>query len=222
MRRWKSDSPIVLGARESRVHGEAAGQVECWSGETFPAHTEVRKRMSTQLDQIAKKAKSDPKLRFTSLAHLLTPEFLKETWRQMNRRGRAASMGKRRRSLRVSWTHEFKRSVRGLKPAPIGLHRFAGWTYRRDLARPVRGRSEFRRSKTACFRRRSRGYSKRCSRRTSWTARMDFGRGVVPTTPYGRYASRSSRRRCSHVFEADIPAKPRQSAARRGAWRRLT
>src|ERR1700738_2754832 len=43
--------------------------------------------MSTQLDQIAKKAKSHPKLRFTSLAHLLTPEFLTETWKQMNRRG---------------------------------------------------------------------------------------------------------------------------------------
>jgi retron-type reverse transcriptase len=37
--------------------------------------------------QIAGKAKSEPKLRFTSLAHLLTPEFLKETWKQMNRRG---------------------------------------------------------------------------------------------------------------------------------------
>jgi len=43
--------------------------------------------MSTQLDQIVGKAKSDPKLRFTSLAHLLTPGFLKETWKQMNRRG---------------------------------------------------------------------------------------------------------------------------------------
>ena len=43
--------------------------------------------MSTQLDQIAKKAKSNPRVRFTSLAHLLTPEFLKETWKQMNRRG---------------------------------------------------------------------------------------------------------------------------------------
>ena len=43
--------------------------------------------MSTQLDQIVGKAKSDPKLRFTSLAHLLTPEFLKETWKQINRRG---------------------------------------------------------------------------------------------------------------------------------------
>jgi len=43
--------------------------------------------MSTQLDQIATKARSDRKVRFTSLAHLLTPEFLRETWKQMNRRG---------------------------------------------------------------------------------------------------------------------------------------
>jgi hypothetical protein len=34
--------------------------------------------MSTQLRKIAAKAKQDPKARFTSLAHLLTPEFLRE------------------------------------------------------------------------------------------------------------------------------------------------
>jgi retron-type reverse transcriptase len=43
--------------------------------------------MSTQLEQIAAKAKADRTLRFTSLAHVLTPAFLIETWRQMNRRG---------------------------------------------------------------------------------------------------------------------------------------
>jgi RNA-directed DNA polymerase len=42
--------------------------------------------VSTQLSQITKKAKTDSKVRFTSLAHLLTPEFLKETWGMMNRR----------------------------------------------------------------------------------------------------------------------------------------
>jgi RNA-directed DNA polymerase len=42
--------------------------------------------MSTQLSQIAKKAEMDRKARFTSLAHVLTPEFLKETWGKMNRR----------------------------------------------------------------------------------------------------------------------------------------
>lgn len=43
--------------------------------------------MSTQLAQIAKKAQCDRKVRFTSLAHLLTPGLLQETWRQLNRRG---------------------------------------------------------------------------------------------------------------------------------------
>src|SRR5258707_473891 len=66
--------------------GKQRGRLSCWSGETFPA-LRGRRRMSTQLDQIAAKAKSEPKLRFTSLAHLITPEFLKETWKQMNRRG---------------------------------------------------------------------------------------------------------------------------------------
>jgi RNA-directed DNA polymerase len=43
--------------------------------------------MSTQLRKIAAKAKQDPQARFTSLAHLLTPEFLRDTWRQLNRKG---------------------------------------------------------------------------------------------------------------------------------------
>lgn len=43
--------------------------------------------MSTQLRKVAAKAKQDPKVRFTSLAHVLTPEFLRETWRQLNRTG---------------------------------------------------------------------------------------------------------------------------------------
>ena len=59
--------------------------------------------MSTQLDQIAKKAKSDRKVRFTSLAHLLTPEFLRETWRQMNRRGASGIDGET--------TKEFERDL---------------------------------------------------------------------------------------------------------------
>ncbi len=49
--------------------------------------------MSTQLSQIAKRAKLDRKARFTSLAHLLTPEFLKETWGKMNRRAAAGVDG---------------------------------------------------------------------------------------------------------------------------------
>jgi RNA-directed DNA polymerase len=43
--------------------------------------------VSTQLSQIARKAQLDRKARFTSLAHLLTPAFLSETWGLMNRHG---------------------------------------------------------------------------------------------------------------------------------------
>lgn len=43
--------------------------------------------MNTKLARIAAKAKTEPKLRFTSLAHLLTPELLLETWKQMNHKG---------------------------------------------------------------------------------------------------------------------------------------
>jgi group II intron reverse transcriptase/maturase len=43
--------------------------------------------MTTQLNGVATKAKLDKKEVFTSLAHLITPDFLKETWHMMNRRG---------------------------------------------------------------------------------------------------------------------------------------
>lgn len=43
--------------------------------------------MSTKLDRIIEKAKTDRKCCFTSLAHLLTTEFLMETWSKINRRG---------------------------------------------------------------------------------------------------------------------------------------
>jgi RNA-directed DNA polymerase len=43
--------------------------------------------MSTALQKITTKAKQDPKARFTSLAHILTPAFLRETWQQLNRKG---------------------------------------------------------------------------------------------------------------------------------------
>jgi RNA-directed DNA polymerase len=60
--------------------------------------------MSTQLAQIAKKAKLEPKARFTSLAHLLTAEFLEETWGMMNRRGASGVDGER--------SEEFERELK--------------------------------------------------------------------------------------------------------------
>jgi RNA-directed DNA polymerase len=49
--------------------------------------------MTTKLDRIAMKAAQDPNLRFTSLAHVLTPAFLRETWQGMNQHGAAGADG---------------------------------------------------------------------------------------------------------------------------------
>src|SRR5260370_20149476 len=76
----------VLGARESRVQGEGARQSETGSGK-HRSYPRRRMKVSTQLAQIAKKAELDRKVRFTSLAHLLTPAFLQETWGMINRHG---------------------------------------------------------------------------------------------------------------------------------------
>src|SRR5262245_27972358 len=86
MRRGKSDPLIVLRARESRVHGDAREQDKPFSRDTSPTRR-GRIKMSTLLLKIAVKAKQDPKTRFTSLAHILTPEFLRDTWQQLNRKG---------------------------------------------------------------------------------------------------------------------------------------
>jgi group II intron reverse transcriptase/maturase len=80
--------------------------------------------VNTKLERIAQKARSDGKLRFTSLAHLLTPEFLTETWQQMNRAGASGVDGET--------TREFERELgtrvvdlverlkaRQYRPAPV-------------------------------------------------------------------------------------------------------
>lgn len=80
--------------------------------------------MNTKLARIADKAKTDRKLRFTSLAHLLTPEFLLETWRQMNRRGSSGIDGETTKEFekdleaRVRQLHERLRAKQ-YRPPPV-------------------------------------------------------------------------------------------------------
>jgi hypothetical protein len=47
MRRWKSDSLVVLGARESRAHGEAARQVEMLVWGNIPCTQRKEKNVHT-------------------------------------------------------------------------------------------------------------------------------------------------------------------------------
>ncbi|MCF8482510.1 MAG: group II intron reverse transcriptase/maturase [Rhodospirillum sp.] len=47
----------------------------------------AEKEVSPELQRIAFKAKQDKRVRFTSLAHLLTPDFLKASFQKLNRHG---------------------------------------------------------------------------------------------------------------------------------------
>ena len=76
--------------------------------------------MSTQLDQIAKKAKLDRKVRFTALAHLLTPAFLTEIWGMMNHKAASGVDGKSTEQFASEMEERVEEICRQLK---AGLYR---------------------------------------------------------------------------------------------------
>ena len=151
--------------------------------------------MSTKLDQIMEKAKSNPKLRFTSLTHLLTPEFLTETWKQMNRRGASGVDGETSKEFERDLDRRIQHLCERLKQGTYRAPPVRRVEIPKGPGRQVRGRSEFRPPKTACCKGRLRGYWKRCSRRIFWNARMDFDPDAVPIAPCGCCGGSSSRRR---------------------------
>jgi hypothetical protein len=57
-------------------------------GETMQG-PEPREALSTELNRLAEIAARDPKVKFTSLAHLLTEDFLKGCYRELNHRAAA-------------------------------------------------------------------------------------------------------------------------------------
>jgi hypothetical protein len=180
----------VLGTRESRVQGEGARQSETGLGQHWP-YMRRRVKVSTQLVQIAKKAELDRKVRFTSLAHLLTPEFLKETWKTINRHGAGGVDGE---SIE-QFESELEQRVQeicvqlraGAYRAPpvrrVEIPKGPGKAGTRPLGIPTVA--------TACFKRRWRAFSKRFSKQTSATSAMDIGLGEALITRCVRYACRS-------------------------------
>jgi RNA-directed DNA polymerase len=101
--------------------------------------------MSTSLDRIAAKAAADRTVRFTSLAHLLTPDFLKETWRQMNRRGASGvdgeTAGQFERELETRVEDIYARLKAGRYQAPpvrrVDIPKGAGKSGTRPLGIPT-------------------------------------------------------------------------------------
>jgi len=71
--------------------------------------------MSTQLRKIAAKAQQDPQARCTALAHLLTPEFLRDTWRQLNRKGASGIDGETIAEFATNWEARLQELWRRLR-----------------------------------------------------------------------------------------------------------
>ncbi len=71
--------------------------------------------MSTELDRIISRAAREPQLRFTFLAHHLTEEFLRETWRALNKKGAAGVDGVSMKGYEENLDANLARLVRNLK-----------------------------------------------------------------------------------------------------------
>jgi RNA-directed DNA polymerase len=92
--RRKSDGPIVLGAWESHVHGEGVRRAGTWKGKHGPSaegeyilDTEPGRKytVATELERITAKARREPKLTFTSLAHHITLDRLRDNLSHMDK-----------------------------------------------------------------------------------------------------------------------------------------
>jgi len=87
----ESDSPIVLGGRESRPQGEAANGDTKPAKETGAGQAGPGIDLPTSLRGIANKAQRDKKHRFRNLYGMLNEDFLLESWRGI-RKGAASGI----------------------------------------------------------------------------------------------------------------------------------
>lgn len=82
---WESDRLTVPMKRGNACGGKGPAVVPESEGKHSP-HAEADKRVETRLGILTEKARANPKLRFTSLAHLLNEDFLKGCFEEIRRR----------------------------------------------------------------------------------------------------------------------------------------
>lgn len=82
---WESDQPIVPGKPDNSGGGKGLTAGLETAGR-HPPHAEVEERMETTLRILTEKARGNPKLRFTSLAHHLNEEFLEGCYEGLKRK----------------------------------------------------------------------------------------------------------------------------------------
>jgi retron-type reverse transcriptase len=81
---WESDQLIVPKKQGNACGGKGRAGVRCVDRDT-PSTLRGGRGVSTKLSAITLRAREDPKCKFTSLAHLLTEDFLKECFRELKR-----------------------------------------------------------------------------------------------------------------------------------------
>jgi len=125
----ESDDFVVVGGRESRPQGEGnhksaqskeekrIGDWDLLGGNPKSEQEGVSptKRSSTQLLEIAKKAKEEPKKKFTGLYRLLNEAFLMECWQEMNKNSASGIDGMSPKQFGENLEEEVSRIVQALK-----------------------------------------------------------------------------------------------------------
>jgi group II intron reverse transcriptase/maturase len=81
---WESDQPIVPKKQGNACGGKGLAGMR-WGDRDTSATLRGGQRMSTKLSCLTLRARENPKCKFTSLAHLLTEDFLKECLRELKR-----------------------------------------------------------------------------------------------------------------------------------------
>jgi len=80
----QSDYPIVSG-KPMKVGGEKGIAETAREVRDTPARPRTEVQVSTKLVSLTRRARGDPKERFTSLMHLLTEDFLKACFWELKR-----------------------------------------------------------------------------------------------------------------------------------------
>lgn len=81
---WESDQPIVPMKPRNRGGGKELAAVP-WGGRDTSSALRGGQRKSTKLSSLTALAQGNPQMRFTSLAHLLTVDFLKGCFRELKK-----------------------------------------------------------------------------------------------------------------------------------------
>ena len=82
---WESDQPTVLLKQGNSCGGKGLTGVPESEGK-HTLHTEAGSSVETRLGILTEKARANPKLRFTSLAHYLNEDFLKGCFKEVRRK----------------------------------------------------------------------------------------------------------------------------------------